>query len=460
MVVRSMSKESAQKVLIVDDNPAVGKALHLLLDVHGIAAEIALTSQAAAKRLEEDGSIALVVQDMNFSEDTTSGQEGKALFYRLRQVRPDIPIILITAWTQLETAIELVKSGAADYVAKPWDDLKLATTIKNLLELEDLQHQQRLQAQTLLADKARLLETANLCGLIYQSASMHALVSLAVKIARSDVPVLITGANGSGKEKVAQIIQANSRVNTGPFVCVNVGALPQELIEAELFGAEAGAYTGISKRRIGRFEAANDGTLFLDELGNLSASGQAKLLRVLQTGEFERLGSSETRHCKVRVISATNTDLERAIKNGEFREDLYYRLNVFELKIPSLEERKEDILPLINHFLGEQAQLDQSVLHALHSYHWPGNVRELENACQRGLILNEGGKLQLKDFGLPIDETIIDTYKPVIAEPSREVIEMVLKQNQGVVAQAARQLGFSRQALYRRLEKYKIEYNQ
>lgn len=460
MVVRSMSKESAQKVLIVDDNPAVGKALHLLLDVHGIAAEIALTPQAAAKRLEEDGSIALVVQDMNFSEDTTSGQEGKALFYTLRQVRPDIPIILITAWTQLETAIELVKSGAADYVAKPWDDLKLATTIKNLLELEDLQHQQRLQAQTLLADKARLLETANLCGLIYQSASMHALVSLAVKIARSDVPVLITGANGSGKEKVAQIIQANSRVNTGPFVCVNVGALPQELIEAELFGAEAGAYTGISKRRIGRFEAANDGTLFLDELGNLSASGQAKLLRVLQTGEFERLGSSETRHCKVRVISATNTDLERAIKNGEFREDLYYRLNVFELRIPSLEERKEDILPLINHFLGEQAQLDQSVLHALHSYHWPGNVRELENACQRGLILNEGGKLQLKDFGLPIDETIIDTYKPVIAEPSREVIEMVLKQNQGVVAQAARQLGFSRQALYRRLEKYKIEHNQ
>lgn len=460
MVVRSMSKESAQKVLIVDDNPAVGKALHLLLDVHGIAAEIALTPQAAAKRLEEDGSIALVVQDMNFSEDTTSGQEGKALFYTLRQVRPDIPIILITAWTQLETAIELVKSGAADYVAKPWDDLKLATTIKNLLELEDLQHQQRLQAQTLLADKARLLETANLCGLIYQSASMHALVSLAVKIARSDVAVLITGANGSGKEKVAQIIQANSRVNTGPFVCVNVGALPQELIEAELFGAEAGAYTGISKRRIGRFEAANGGTLFLDELGNLSASGQAKLLRVLQTGEFERLGSSETHHCKVRVISATNTDLERAIKCGEFREDLYYRLNVFELRIPSLEERKEDILPLINHFLGEQAQLDQSVLHALHSYHWPGNVRELENACQRALILNEGGEPQLKDFGLPIDETIIDTYKPVIAEPSREVIEMVLKQNQGVIAQAARQLGFSRQALYRRLEKYKIEHNQ
>ena len=452
-----MPKESAQKILIVDDNPAVGKALHLLLDVHDIAAEIALTPQAATKRLEEDGSIALVVQDMNFSEDTTSGQEGKALFYKLRQVRPDIPIILITAWTQLETAIELVKSGAADYIAKPWDDIKLVTTIKNLLELGDLQHQQRLQAQTLLTEKARLLETANLCGLIYQSASMHAVVSLAVKIARSDAPVLITGPNGSGKEKIAQIIQANSRVNAGPFVCVNVGALPQELIEAELFGAEAGAYTGISKRRIGRFEAADGGTLFLDELGNLSATGQAKLLRVLQSGEYERLGSSETRHCNVRVISATNTNLEHAIKSGEFREDLFYRLNVFELKVPPLEERKEDILPLIHHFLSGQAQLEHSVLHALHCYSWPGNVRELENACQRALILNEGGKLQLKDFGLPINETMIDSCKPVIAEPSRDVIEMVLKQNHGVVAQAARQLGFSRQALYRRLEKYKIE---
>ena len=454
-----MPRESAQKILIIDDNPAVGKALHLLLDVHDIAAEIALTPQAATKRLEEDGSIALVVQDMNFSEDTTSGHEGKALFYKLRQVRPDIPIILITAWTQLETAIELVKSGAADYIAKPWDDIKLVTTIKNLLELGDLQHQQRLQAQTLLNEKTRLLETANLCGLIYQSASMHALVSLAVKIARSDAPVLITGPNGSGKEKIAQIIQANSRVNTGPFACVNVGELPQELIEAELFGAEAGAYTGISKRRIGRFEAADGGTLFLDELGNLSATGQAKLLRVLQSGEYERLGSSETRHCNVRVISATNTNLECAIKSGEFREDLFYRLNVFELKVPPLEERKEDILPLIHHFLSGQAQLENSVLHALHCYSWPGNVRELENACQRALILNEGGKLQLKDFGLPINGTMIENYKPVIAEPSRDVIEMVLKQNHGVVAQAARQLGFSRQALYRRLEKYKIEYN-
>jgi DNA-binding NtrC family response regulator len=454
-----MPKESVQKILIVDDNPAVGKALHLLFEVHDIEAEIALTPQAGVKRLAEDSDIALVVQDMNFTEDTTSGQEGKALFYQLRQVRPDIPIILITAWTQLETAIELVKSGAADYIAKPWDDIKLVTTVQNLLELEDLQQQQRQQAQALLLEKMRLSETANLCGLVYQSAAMHALASLAVKIARSNVPVLITGPNGSGKEKIAQIVQANSRVTAGPFVCVNVGALPQDLIEAELFGAEAGAYTGITKKRIGRFEAADGGTIFLDELGNLSATGQAKLLRVLQSGEFERLGSSETRRCNVRVISATNTHLERAIEKGEFREDLFYRLNVFELKVPALAERTEDILPLIHHFLNGRAQLDHSVLRALSCYLWPGNVRELENACQRALILSESNKLQLKDFGLNIDEAAIDHRKQVIAEPSRAIIEMALQQNHGVVAQAARQLGFSRQALYRRLEKYKIEHN-
>lgn len=455
-----MARDHAQKILIVDDNPAVGKALHLLFNVHDIEAEIALTPQAAVKRLKEDGDIALVVQDMNFTEDTISGLEGKALFYQLRQIRPDVPIILITAWTQLETAIELVKSGAADYIAKPWDDIKLVTTIKNLLELEDLQQQQYQQAQALLAEKNRLSETANLCGLVYQSSAMHALVSLAAKIARSDVPVLITGPNGSGKEKIAQIVQANSRVKEGPFVCINVGALPQELIEAELFGAEAGAYTGITKMRKGRFETADGGTLFLDELGNLSATGQAKLLRVLQCGEYERLGSSETRHCNVRVISATNTNLEDAIEKGEFREDLFYRLNVFELKVPALAERREDILPLMHHFLNGRAQLDHSVLQALRYYPWPGNVRELENACQRALILTDGGKLRLEDFGLNIDESAIGHRKPVVAEPSREVIEMILQQNQGIVAQAARQLGFSRQALYRRLEKYKIEYNQ
>lgn len=448
-----------QKILIIDDNPAVAKALQLLFELHDIGSEIALTPQAGVNRLNEDGEIALVVQDMNFREDTTSGQEGQVLFYLIRQIRPDIPVILITAWTQLETAIALVKNGAADYLAKPWDDVKLVTTVQNLLELEDLQQQQLHKAHSFIAERTRLSETANLCGLVYQSAAMHNLVNLAVKIARADVPVLITGPNGSGKEKIAQILQANSRVAAGPFVRVNVGALPQELIEAELFGAEAGAYTGISKKRVGRFEAADGGTLFLDELGNLSASGQAKLLRVLQSGEYERLGSSETRRCNVRVISATNTDLERAIENGEFREDLFYRLNVFELKLPALADRKEDILPLVHYFLGERKLLDQATIRMLYAYKWPGNVRELENACQRALILSEGNDIHLQHFGINGNEITLNCRRSMSIEPSKEMIEIVLQQNHGVVAQAARQLGFSRQALYRRLEKYQIEHN-
>ncbi|MFT7559881.1 MAG: DNA-binding NtrC family response regulator [Flavobacteriales bacterium] len=284
---------------------------------------------------------------------------------------------------------------------------------------------------------------------------MHDLVSVAVKVARTDATVLITGPNGSGKEKIAEIIQSNSDVNSGPFIKVNVGALPNELIEAELFGAEAGAYTGSKKTRIGRFEAADGGTLFLDELGNLSASGQAKLLRVLQTGEFERLGSSDTRRCYVRVISATNANLLESIERGEFREDLYYRLNLIELKLPALADRPDDILPLINHFVDKSYTIDPSALRALQMYSWPGNVRELENACQRATILTSDQYLTLENFGVTVDESKVFKRKLVV-EPSKALLEQALQDNRGVVAQAARQLGLSRQAFYRRLEKHKI----
>lgn len=445
-----------QRVLIIDDNPGVGKALKLLLSLHQIDSEVTLTPQAGIQRLEQNSDIALVLQDMNFSQDTTSGEEGKQLFNALRSRRPDLPIILITAWTQLETAIELVKQGAADYLGKPWDDNKLITSVKNLLELQELQAEQLRRSQTIMNRRKELSEAADLCGLVYQSDVMHQLVTMAVKIARTQVPVLITGPNGAGKEKIAQIVQSNSERRNQPFICVNAGALPNDLMEAELFGAEAGAYTGCTRTRIGRFEAANGGTLFLDELGNLSASGQAKLLRVLQTGEFERLGSSETRRCDVRVISATNTDLPEAISEGRFREDLYYRLNVFELKLPPLAERPEDILPLARHFLGDAAKLESNTVKALQSWPWPGNIRELENACRRAAILNDGKSVALDDFGIPF---AVSDRGPgrVLVEPSREEIEEALRQNQGVIARTARQLGLSRQALYRRMEQYDIQ---
>src|SRR5262245_31730300 len=342
------------KVLIIDDQPAVRTALETLLAVHGVPT-VSVASPEEALDLLATEDIGAVVQDMNFTQENTDGAEGTKLFRRIRALDPDMPVLLMTAWTALEAAVTLIKEGAADYIAKPWDDDKLVRTVKNLVNLRTLrQENTRLRAQGSRARRA-LAEKHDLCGVIYASQQMHEVVRLATSIAPSDVPVLITGPNGSGKEKVAEIIQANSRRQDKPFVRVNVGALPENLFEAELFGAEAGAYTGATKLRVGRFESADGGTLFLDELGTLPLVAQAKLLRVLQTGEFERLGSSTTRKASVRLVSATNLDLPRAIAAGQFREDLFFRLNVIEIYVPPLCDRPDDILPLAEHFVAKHA---------------------------------------------------------------------------------------------------------
>ncbi len=445
------------KVIIIDDNQSVVSALQLLLELHEIRCCSAQSAEEAIIRIQGDDDIHLAIQDMNFCEGENSGEKGRKLFYQIRELREDLPIILFTAWAQLEMAVELIKEGAADYISKPWDDQKLILTIHNLLELGRLQAEHRQRALAKSEARFRLGSDFNLCGIVYQSDAMHALLELATKIARSDVSVMITGPNGSGKEKIAHIIQANSAVKSGPFVKLNVGALPNELIEAELFGAEAGAYSGITKTRKGRFELADGGTLFLDELGNLSSSGQAKLLRVLQTGEFEKLGSSTTQKCNVRLISATNSNLLDDIRSGKFREDLYYRLNVIELKLLPLRERPEDILPLLNYFVDEDKTLPVSVVSQLQKYAWPGNVRELENACKRACLVAEREELTIDDFGLTIvadQETNLRKRE----EPNKQMIEFVMRENRGVIASAARQLGMSRQSLYRRLEKYDIHH--
>ncbi|KPH61577.1 histidine kinase [Pseudoalteromonas porphyrae] len=441
-----------EKILIVDDNPAILDALSLLLEIHDYQVVTADTPFAALQVVNYQR-IDLVIQDMNFSADTTSGEEGKDLFYQLRAQNPHLPIILITAWTELATAIELVKAGAADYLPKPWDDSKLLTCISNLIELGKTKqvnatftrHQQERQAP---------LENANLAGLVFASTAMESTVTMALQVAKSDVSVLISGPNGSGKECIAAIIQLNSPLAAKPFIKVNAGALPTELIEAELFGAESGAFTGITKQRIGRFEAADGGTLFLDEIGNLPLSGQMKLLRVLQTGEFERLGSTQTRKVDVRVISATNENLPNAIQAGRFREDLYYRLNVIELALPALSQRQDDIMPLLNHFLPER-ELTLQAEQALIKHTWPGNVRELENACKRVAVLKPTGLLDISDFALTQTNSNITT--PSI-EPSKADIESAMREHQGVIAKVARQFGLSRQALYRRLQKMDIDY--
>src|SRR3954464_8783200 len=301
------------KTLIVEDQPAVATALQVLFEIRGMACAVARSPAEALRRLDADAAqeIGVVVQDMNFSPEATTGEEGIQLFREIKRRDPGLPVLLITAWTALETAVQLVKEGASDYLAKPWDDEKLLASTRNLLRLRELQLENaRLPGRGRRSGEA-LAERHDLCGAVWASEKMHAVVTLALQVARGDVPVLITGPSGAGKEKLAEIVQASSRRKERPFVRVNAGALPDELLESELFGAEAGAYTGATRRRVGRFEAADGGTLFLDEIGNLSPSGQAKLLRVLQSGEFERLGSSDTHRVDVRVIAATNTDLKQ-----------------------------------------------------------------------------------------------------------------------------------------------------
>ncbi|ABS07153.1 sigma-54-dependent transcriptional regulator [Shewanella baltica] len=497
-------------ILIVDDNHAICQALGLMLELNDYRV-LTCHSPEDALGLLATQDVDLVIQDMNFTRDTTSGEEGKQLFYALRERQGDLPIILMTAWTQLETAVELVKAGAADYMGKPWNDAKVLNSITNLIALYKLSRaNHRLervnhQRQVAIAD-------ADLCGIVFGSGAMQRCIDLALQLARSDVSVLITGPNGAGKDKLADILHANSPLKNKPFIKVNVGALPMDLLEAELFGAEAGAFTGATKARIGRFEAADGGTLFLDEIGNLPLSGQVKLLRVLQTGEFERLGSHKTQKVKVRVISATNADLAQDIAEGRFREDLFYRLNVIELALSPLNQRTDDILPLVQHFIGSDFSLSKPALQALLHHRWPGNVRELENACKRAVLLAQSHVLTEADFGLaPVVSVVRATShisaaseprrldqrqsdpricgqrqfdpQPVYVpssipthatfsdgsergqapsaneaiEVSREDIEAALKQHHGVIARVAKALGLSRQALYRRMDKFGLD---
>jgi DNA-binding NtrC family response regulator len=435
-------------VLVIDDNEGVRIAFDVLLSLHGARVIGAGTPADGLVALEAHPAPDLVIQDMNFRREATSGEEGIALFREIRQRAPDMPIILLTAWTHLETAVELVKAGAADYVAKPWDDDRLLTTVRNLLDLRSARAEaQEIRAQRREAREA-LAARFDLRSIVYESQAMHTLVAMATQVAHADVPILITGPNGAGKEVLADIVQANSTGRNKPYLKVNLGALPNELIEAELFGTESGAFTG-AKARLGRFEAADGGTLFLDELGNLSGSGQAKLLRVLQTGEFERLGSNTTRRTSVRVIAATNANLRQAIRAGRFREDLFYRLNVIELEIPALTQRREDILALARHFLQQGFFLTAEAERALTQHAWPGNVRELQNVMRRACLLSPEPAINAAALNLPTD-TASGTDEPAL---DRATVEQALERAQGVVAHAARELGLSRQALYRRMEK-------
>ncbi len=441
-------------ILVIDDNPAIATALEMLFSLHEIDTCIAVNPESGLAALAQS-SVDLVVQDMNFETDTTSGEEGEALFREIRARHPDLPVILLTAWTHLASAVELVKAGAADYLAKPWDDRKLMVTVNNLLELSQTRQQLARHDASDRRHRAAL-DAYELRGFVYADPLTQSTLGLACQVARSDLPVLITGPNGSGKEKLAEIVHANSSVRHGPFIALNCGALPADLIEAELFGAEAGAYTGANRAREGKFEAADGGTLFLDEIGTLPLAGQIKLLRVLETGQFQRLGSNRERAVKVRVVSATNADLPALIAAGQFREDLFYRLNAIEVRLPSLAQRPDDILPLARHFLPADKSLDPSAEQALLAHRWPGNVRELRNTVQRAALLAHSARIGVGDLGLPAAVVPTSTHTNDAVEPDRTTIEAALARAGGVLAQAAHELGMSRQALYRRIERLGI----
>ena len=435
-------------VLVIDDNPAVATALAVLFslrDIDTLRADSPATGLAVLARQRVD----VIIQDMNFRADTTSGEDGVKLFREIRERYPELPVILLTAWTHLEAAVELVKAGAADYLAKPWDDDKLLTSVQNLIELSQTRRELARRRAGESKRRTELEQRYDLRGAVFADPAMERVIALACQVARADVPVLISGPNGAGKEKIAEIVQANSAVKDGPFVTLNCGALPSELLEAELFGAEVGAYTGATRAREGKYETADGGTLFLDEIGNLTLPGQMKLLRVLETGRFERLGSNKEQQVKVRVISATNADLRAMIRAGTFREDLYYRLNTIEIHVPALAERPDDILPLAAHFLAADKRLAPDAREALRRHPWSGNVRELKNTLQRAALLATGPTITAADLGLapaaPRDE-----------EPDRAAIEEALARAHGVIAQAAAELGLSRQALYRRMDKLGI----
>jgi DNA-binding NtrC family response regulator len=460
-----LRKERVSSVLIVEDDEAVAQALEVLLELHDIPCRSARTPAEALEAVA-GGGISVVLQDMNFRPGATSGDEGAALFRALHKADPELPVLLMTAWASLETAVALVREGATDYFGKPWDDAKLVSSLRNLLRLRALEAESTRRRTERASSRAELAARYDLGGLVYESDAMHRVVSLAVKIAAADVPVLVTGPNGAGKERLAEIVQRNSRRSAEPFVKINVGALPHELIESELFGAEAGAYTGASRTRPGRFEAAHGGTLFLDEIGALPLEGQVKLLRVLQSGEFERLGSNQTRRVDVRVIGATNADLPQAIREGRFREDLYFRLNVVELPVPALKDRPDDVLPLANTFLASLSgaagravpALSAAAQRALLSHAWPGNVRELENRARRALLVESGGVLDpaALGFGEAATASGMRPRRDGGEGAEKAALEALLVRHEGRVSQAAEEIGLSRQAFYRKMEKLGI----
>jgi DNA-binding NtrC family response regulator len=450
-------KSAPVRILIADDQPDVLEALRLLLKAEGYQIDSA-NSPATVLAAIEGRDFDAVLMDLNYTRDTTSGQEGLDLLSSIQSMDPLLPIVVMTAWSSVDIAVEAMRRGARDFIQKPWDNPRLITVVKTQVELSQaLRRGQRLEAEN------RLLRAENLPAFIAEAPSMQPVLQLIARVGPSDANVLITGEPGTGKEVVARTLHAVSERASKPMVTVNAGGLAEGVFESELFGHIKGAFTDAKMDRVGRFELADSGTLFLDEIANVPMNLQSKMLRILETGELERVGSSKTRRVDVRVISATNATLSEEVANGRFREDLLFRLNTIEIHLPALRERREDLPVLAAHFLGMHAKryrkslqgFDKPAMQALLDNPWQGNVRELNHVIERAVLMSQGHLVRLGDLALrSASSTATRLDEMSIEEVEAFLIKKALGRFSGNVSQAAQALGLSRSALYRRLQRY------
>src|SRR5574337_104590 len=453
-----MSVESKPNVLIADDQSDVLEALRLLLKSEGIAS-VGIDGPAGVLEAVRVSEFDCALIDLNYTRDTTSGEEGLALLQQLRQLVPGMPVGAMTAWGNVPLAVEAMRRGAADFIEKPWDNTRLLGVLRAQIALARSERRQH----RLEATNALLNEEDKAIDFIAESPAMQKVMAMVARIARSDANVLVLGENGTGKGVIAQQLHDLSTRAAQPLIKVNMGGIAETVLGSEMFGHVRGAYTDAKSERIGRFELADGGTLFLDEVGNVPASQQPKLLRVLEDGEFERLGSSRTRHADVRLISATNADLAVEVAEGRFRRDLLYRLNTLEIRLPPLRDRLEDILPLARANLARSARrygrtglrLSPSAERALVAYAWPGNVRELGHLMERAALLAAHDEIGVAGLAFGTAAQASDNFaRMTLEEAEGWLVRQAMERHDGNLQHAADALGITRQALYRRLEKH------
>jgi DNA-binding NtrC family response regulator len=448
---------AAPRILIADDQPDVLEALRLLLKGEGYQID-AVTSPPAVVAALEARDFDVVIMDLNYTRDTTSGQEGLDLLSRIQSIDSVLPVIVMTAWGTVGLAVEAMRGGARDFVQKPWENERLLSIVKTQIDLSNaIRRGMRLEAEN------RLLRAEGVPSLIAESPAMQPVLQMISRVGPSDANILITGEPGTGKEVVAKTLFAISPRSAKPMVTVNAGGLAEGVFESELFGHVKGAFTDAKTDRVGRFELADGGTLFLDEIANVPMNLQAKMLRVLEVGEMERVGSSKTKRVDVRVISATNAHLDEEVQSGRFRQDLLFRLNTIEIHLPPLRERREDIPLLGTHFLAGHAQryrkriggFDRAALQLMLEHPWQGNVRELNHVIERAVLMAQDSQIKPGDLALRSGRDVSPRLEDMsIEEVEAFLIKKALSRHNGNVSHAASALGLSRSALYRRLQRY------